>query len=150
MSHTYVNCLLHVVFSTNGRQALIDETWRARFHEVIGGVARNRGFPPVVIGGVADHVHALISLPSGMAIAEAMRLLKTNSSKWANDTFFPQRNFAWQAGYGAFSIARSQIDATVAYIRGQEEHHRHRTFVDEYRDFLDRQGIAWEERRALG
>ena len=90
------------------------------------------------------------SLPSGIAVAEALRLLKANSSKWVNDTYFPQRDFAWQAGYGAFNIAQSQIDATVAYIQGQEEHHRQRTFADEYRDFLGRQGIAWDERYSLG
>ncbi len=79
-----------------------------------------------------------------------MRLLKSNSSKWVNDTFFPDRTFAWQDGYGAFSIAQSQVDATVAYIRGQAEHHQTRSFQDEFRDFLTRQGLAWDERYVWG
>ncbi len=79
-----------------------------------------------------------------------MRLLKANSSKWVNDTFFSARTFAWQDGYGAFSIAQSQVDATVAYIRGQAEHHRTRSFQVEFRDFLTRQGLAWDERYVWG
>jgi REP element-mobilizing transposase RayT len=150
MSHTYINCLLHLVFSTRDRRPLIADSWRMRFHDLIGGIARHRGFHSLAVGGVADHVHALVSLPSGISIAEAMRLLKANSSKWANDTFFPGRDFAWQAGYGAFSIAQSQIAGTIAYIRDQDAHHRVRTFAEEYREFLLRQGIAWDGRRALG
>ena len=150
MSHSFVHCLLHVVFSTYHREPLIADAWAARLHEVMGSIARERGFPVIEIGGVADHVHVLMTLPSSKPVADCLRLLKSNSSKWINDTYFPKRDFAWQDGYGAFSIAQSQVDATVAYIRGQAEHHRVRTFQDEFRDFLTRQGLSWDERYIWG
>ena len=150
MSHTYVNSLLHVVFSTHQRQPLIDDAWASQLHEMLGGIARGRGFPTIVTGGVADHVHLLVSMPGTMSISECMRILKGTSSKWVNDRFVKSRTFRWQDGYGAFSIAQSQIEATVEYIRGQAEHHRVRTFQDEYRDFLTRQGIVWDERYVWG
>ncbi|MBA3700169.1 MAG: IS200/IS605 family transposase [Planctomycetes bacterium] len=150
MSHSFVHCLLHVVFSTHHRRPLIDDAWSARLHDVMGSIARERGFPVIAVGGVADHVHLLMTLPSAKPIAECMRLLKANSSKWVNDTFFPARTFAWQDGYGAFSIAQSQVEATVAYIRAQAEHHRERSFQEEFREFLTRQGMAWDERYVWG
>jgi REP element-mobilizing transposase RayT len=150
MSHTYVNCLIHVVFSTRERRPLIAEAWRDRLQAMIGGIARDRRLPALMVGGVEDHVHALTSLPADIALAEAMRVLTATSSRWINDMFFPERSFAWQEGYGAFSIGLSARDATIAYIRDQVEHHRHRGFPDELREFLERHGIAWGERRALG
>ena len=150
MSHTYVHCLMHVVFSTAHRKPTIADAWSARLHEMLGGIARDRGFPPLAVGGVADHVHLLVAIPATKSLSECMRHLKGTSSRWVNDTYFPQRDFAWQEGYGAFSIAQSLVEATIAYIRGQEEHHRQRTFQDEFRDFLTRQGIAWDERFVWG
>jgi REP element-mobilizing transposase RayT len=150
MSHTYLTCLIHVVFSTRNRRPLIAEGWRDRLHAMLGGIARDRGFPTVTVGGVEDHVHALISLPATLTLADAMRTLKATSSSWVNSTFFPDRRFAWQEGYGAFSIGLSARDATVAYIRGQVEHHRERSFQDEFRDFLTRHGIACDERYLWG
>ena len=150
MSHTYINCLLHVVFSTHHRRPMIDAAWADRLHEMMGGIARERGFPTLAVGGVEDHVHLLLAVPGTLAIAECLRVLKGTSSKWINDTLVPAHDFRWQDGYGAFSIAQSQIEPTIAYIRGQAEHHRIRTFQDEFRDFLARQGIACDERYAWG
>jgi len=150
MSHTYVDCLIHVVFSTRDRRPIIAEPWRDRLHAMIGGIARDRRFPALMVGGVEDHVHALISLPASIALADAMRTLKATSSTWVNDTFFADRSFAWQEGYGAFGVGLSARDATIAYIRDQVGHHRHRGFQEEFREFLERHGIAWDERRALG
>ena len=117
---------------------------------MMGGIARGRGIQPLAIGGVADHVHLLVLLPATRTIAECLRVLKGTSSRWINETHCPQRDFAWQEGYGAFSISQSLVEATIAYIRGQEEHHRQRTFQEEYRDFLTRQGITWDEGRVWG
>jgi REP element-mobilizing transposase RayT len=150
MSHTYVHSLHHVVFSTHARRPSIDPAWISGLHAVMGGIARGRRITPLAIGGVADHVHLLISSPPTMSISECLRLLKSNSSRWLNDTYFPRRDFAWQEGYGAFSIAQSLVETTIAYIRRQEEHHRRRTFQEEFRDFLTRQGIAWDERYVWG
>jgi putative transposase len=150
MAHTHVNCLLHVVFSTKGRTALIAATWQPRLHAFLASIAADRKFPAVIVGGVEDHVHVLMSLPADRPICDCVRFLKGTSSKWINDQFFPDRSFAWQDGYGAFAISPSHADATVAYIRNQEEHHRQRTFQEEYRDFLQRQGIVGDERYMWG
>ncbi|MBA3698143.1 MAG: IS200/IS605 family transposase [Planctomycetes bacterium] len=150
MSHSFVHCLLHVVFSTHLRKPLIDPAWDKRVHAMLGGIAQQRGFRVLEAGGVADHVHLLMVLPGTKPVSDCLRLVKANSSKWINDTFFPDRDFAWQEGYGAFSIAQSQVEATIAYIRGQAEHHRVRTFQDEFRDFLTRQGLTWDERYVWG
>ena len=145
MAHTYVNCLLHVVFSTRSREPLMPKPWRSKAHDMLANIAHDRGFPTIVVGGVDDHVHLLMSLPKNQSISDCLRILKATSSKWVNDEFFPTRNFAWQEGYGAFAISPSHKEATIAYITNQEGHHRQRTFQDEYRDFLTRQGITWDE-----
>jgi len=150
MSHTYVNCLIHVVFSTRNRQPLINASWKNDVHAMMGGIARDRGFPAMIVGGVSDHVHALVSLSSSMSLSEAIRILKLTSSKWINDTYFSDRSFTWQHGYGAFSVGLSSRDATVASIRNQEAHHQQLSFQDEFRYFLSRHGIAWDEKYIWG
>jgi REP element-mobilizing transposase RayT len=150
MAHTHVNCLLHLVFSTKNRAPFIATTWRSRLHGFLSSIAADRKFPAVIVGGVEDHVHLLVSLPADRPICDCVRLLKGISSKWANDELFPERTFAWQAGYGAFAIGPSLKHATVAYIENQEEHHRERTFQEEYREFLKRQGIVGDERYMWG
>jgi putative transposase len=150
MAHTVINCLIHVVFSTRSRTPSIAKHWQTRLHGMLASIGENRGFPLVVVGGVADHVHLLLSLPGDRTFSECIRILKSTSSKWVNDEFFPNRTFAWQEGYGAFAVSPSLLEATTAYIRNQEEHHQRRNFQDEYRDFLERHGIAWDQRVHLG
>src|SRR3954462_13895675 len=99
----------------------------------------------LAIGGVADHVHMLLTLPATMSVSKAMQLLKGNSSKWIHETFPKLRSFEWQEGYGAFSIGVSAVDATVAYIRNQAEHHRTRTFRDEILVMLRKHGFDYDE-----
>jgi hypothetical protein len=106
----------------------------------MGGIAKENGIFPKCIGGVADHVHLLLALPTTMGIAKAMQLIKTGSSAWIHLTFPELRNFAWQQGYGAFSVGISQVPETIQYIEQQLEHHRTRTFKDEYLAFLKRHG----------
>jgi putative transposase len=150
MSHTYVDCLIHAVFSTRNRQPLIDGAWRGQLYGMIGGIARDRGFPVLIVGGIADHIHVLFSLPARVALANAMRALKSVSSTWVNDNHFRDRSFAWQEGYGAFSVGLSARQGTIAYIRDQAEHHEERGFQDEFRDFLRRHGVSWDERHIWG
>jgi putative transposase len=99
----------------------------------------------LAIGGASDHVHVLLSLPATLSVAKAMQLLKGNSSKWIRETFPKMRSFAWQEGYGAFSVGVSGLDATVAYIRNQTEHHRTRSFRDEFVAILKKHGFACDE-----
>jgi putative transposase len=136
MSHSHVCCLVHVVFATTERRSVIRDDLGERLHAYLGGIARENGIPALAIGGAADHVHLLLSLPRTISVAKAVQLLKSGSSKWINENYPARRNFAWQEGYGAFSIGVSQRAATVKYIEGQAEHHKRISFADELKKFL--------------
>src|SRR5574337_1030899 len=122
MSHSYVSNLIHCAFSTKERRRLIDPEWEARVWAFIGGIARENGMKALAVGGVEDHVHALLSIPGTMPVAKAVQLIKAGSSKMIRVTF--TKSFEWQEGYGAFSIGVSQVKATVAYIKNQRAHHK--------------------------
>ena len=100
----------------------------------------------LIVGGTDDHTHMLISVPATISIAKAMQLIKGGSSKWIHETFPEQRNFGWQEKYGAFSVSVSQLDTIINYIKNQAEHHRTRTFQEEFLALLKRHGIAYDER----
>ena len=136
----------HCVFSTKERRPLIAPALRERLWQFLGGIARQNKMKAVEIGGVEDHVHILLSLPSTMAIAKALQLLKGGSSKWVHETFPEQRLFAWQEEYGAFSVSVSQLDKTIEYIKRQEEHHRRMTFQEEFLALLKKHRIEYDER----
>jgi REP element-mobilizing transposase RayT len=135
---------MHCVFSTKGRVPALTAEIRMRLWPYLGGIARDHGMKALAIGGVSDHVHLLLSLPPTLSVAKAMQLLKGNSSKWLHETFPSWNGVSWQEGYGAFSIGTAGIEATAAYIRGQEEHHRHRTFREEFELFLRRNGLEYD------
>ena len=141
--HSYISCHLHIVWSTQHREPALGPEVRERLWPYLGGIARENGMKALAVGGVADHVHALVSLPATLSISKAVQLLKGNSSKWLHETFPALRNVAWQEGYGAFSIGVSGIDETLAYIRAQEEHHRTRSFREEVELFLRRHGLEF-------
>jgi putative transposase len=145
MPHSYVSTLVHGVFSTKERRPFITPELRGRLYPFLGGIARKNRIKALAIGGVEDHLHALLSLPSTMAVAQAIQLLKAGSSAWIHSTFPEQRGFAWQEGYGAFSVGASQVSATIAYINRQQEHHRKQTFDDEFFGFLARHGMTYQE-----
>ena len=150
MSHSYSCCLVHYVFSTKGRRKLIPRDVRDRLWPYIGGIARTNDMTARAVGGTDDHIHVLVSLPATMSIAKAAQLLKGGSSKWVHDSFPSMTSFAWQEGYGAFTIGRSGMDATIAYIRNQEEHHRTRTFEEEFTAFLEKYEIEYDTRYVFG
>ena len=100
----------------------------------------------LAVGGIEDHLHILLSLPATIDVAKAAQLIKGGSSKWLNDKYFKQREFAWQEGYGAFGVNRSSIAAVRRYIQNQEEHHRTKTFQEEYLEFLKMNEIEYDER----
>ena len=142
--HSFVSCLMHCVFSTKERRRLITTDVQDRLYPYLGGIARENKMKALSIGGVEDHVHALISIPSTLPIAKAVQLLKGNSSKWIHETFPNQRLFEWQEGYGAFSIAVSGVKATMRYIESQKQHHQSHSFKDELIAFLEKNGIPYE------
>jgi len=144
--HSFTSIFVHCVWSTKNREPLLTSDVRDRLWPYLGGIARENKIKALAIGGAADHVHALVSLPATLSVAKALQLLKGNSSKWTHETFPKMRSFEWQEGYGAFSIGVSGVDATVAYIRNQAEHHRARSFRDEFRVMLQRHGFDYDER----
>jgi REP element-mobilizing transposase RayT len=135
---------VHCVFSTKERRKLITPDLQERLYPYLGGIARENKMKALSIGGVEDHVHALVSLPSTLSIAKSVQLLKGNSSKWIHETFPKQRQFQWQEGYGAFSIAVSGVEDTLRYIQSQKEHHQRHSFKDELIVFLEKHGIEYE------
>ncbi len=142
--HSFTGCLMHCVLSTKERRRLITPELQGRLWPYLGGIAREHGMKMLAVGGVEDHVHALLSIPSTLSIAKAIQLLKGNSSKWVHETFPDQRLFGWQEGYGAFSIAVSGVDDTIRYIQSQKEHHESHSFKDELIAFLEKHGIEYE------
>jgi putative transposase len=143
--HSFSSSLHHCVFATKRREPALTPQLRERLYPYLGGIARENGMKMLAIGGVADHVHVLLSLPATMSIAKAVQLLKGNSSKWIHETFPKLPSFAWQEGYGAFSIGVSGIEETRAYIQKQEEHHRTRTYREEVIMFLQRHGLPFDD-----
>jgi REP element-mobilizing transposase RayT len=146
MSHAFVSNLMHCTFATKERYPFIDSELEARLWPYIGGIANENRMKPLAIGGTADHLHALLSLPGMMSFAKAVQLIKGGSSKWIHDTFARQEKFGWQEGYGAFSVSASQIPKTIAYINNQKEHHRRRSFEEEFIELLKRHGIEHDSR----
>ena len=146
MPQSLASVYLHVVFSTKNRAPLITPDLAARLYPYLAGTALGTGTKALDVGGVADHVHLLVSFGREVKIADVVRELKAGSSRWVHDTFPDRREFAWQNGYGAFSVGFRELPAVKAYIAGQEEHHRQTSFQDEYRGLLREHGLEWDER----
>ena len=150
VGHSYSSCLMHIVFSTKERRRAITSGLRERLWAYIGGIARENGMKALAVGGTDNHVHVLLWLQSTIPLAKAVQLIKGGSSKWIHETFPAHAGFAWQEGYGAFSVGMSGVNDTVAYIESQEEHHRTKTYEEEFLAFLQRHNIAYDERYVLG
>ena len=148
MSHTYVSELIHCVFSTKQRRNLIAPDVQPLLWAFLGGIARKNGFKALIVGGTENHVHILLSLPATLPLAKAMQLIKGASSHWMNETH--TQDFAWQEGYGAFTLGISQKSDTIAYIRSQAEHHRKRSFEEEFLAFLKKNGVEYDPAHVLG
>ena len=146
MAHTYANLLTHVIFSTKDREPLIAPNLKPDLLAYLGGIVRELQGKAVAANSMPDHVHMLLYLPPGVAIAEALRIVKTNSSRWVHRTRSRHRGFGWQTGYGAFSVSQSNAASVVEYIREQEMHHRRMTFQEELITFLKKNGVAYDER----
>jgi putative transposase len=148
MSHTYVSDLVHCVFSTKERRNLIRPEIQSDLWAFLGGIARKNGFKALIVGGTENHVHVLLSLPAQIPLAKAMQLIKSASSHWMNEKH--TKRFAWQEGYGAFTVGISQKEDTIAYIRSQPEHHRKRSFEEEFVAFLKKHNVDYDPRYVWG
>ena len=147
MGHAYASNLVHCVFSTKNRQPLILPDVRERLWAYMIGIGTNKELPILAVGGIADHIHALIALHPTMPLSKAIQTLKANSSKWMSEH---QAGFAWQEGYGAFSVSPSNVPVVKRYIREQEAHHRRRTFEQEFLLLLKKSGIEYDPKYVLG
>jgi putative transposase len=146
MADTYSALNIHFVFGTKNRTPWLDKDVRPRVWAFMGGIARENGMVPIQIGGVADHVHLFFRLSRTRTMAEVVETVKTSSSKWSKTKGSRFSAFHWQSGYGAFSVSQSDADAVIAFIRNQPEHHTRVWFQEEYRRFLDRYQIPYDER----
>ncbi len=146
MPHSYSALLAHAVFSTKDRVRLIDAQIRPDLFAYMGGIVREMGAAAPLINGTDDHLHMLIRLAADMSIAECLRVVKTNSSRWVHEVFADHRSFAWQIGYGAFSVSASNEEQVIRYIQDQERHHRRISFQEEFMVLLRKHGVAFDER----
>lgn len=144
MSHTHAANFVHCVFSTKNRCDLIPDEWQERLYAYSIGIADNLGFKILAAGGTSNHLHLLIALPTSLTLAEVVQKLKSNSSRWLAENGI---KFEWQKGYGAFSVSPSLLTMVQAYIRNQTEHHRNRSFEEEFRALLDKSGIVYDAER---
>ncbi len=150
MANSYVRVIYHCVWSTKSRQNLISQRWESDLWSYIGGIARKNAIHPIQIGGIEDHIHALVEPPKNMKIPELIQILKTPSSHWINQSGRLVGRFDWQVGYGAFSVSPSIVPQIVQYIQGQREHHKQLTFEEEYRRLLESHHIQYNEAYLLG
>lgn len=146
MPQSLANILVHLVFSTGGREPLLDDAWRDDLHGYIGGTIRRCGGDLFAAGSVSDHIHLLFSLPRTIAAADLVREIKTGATKWIQEKDSRLPDFHWQAGYGMFSVSPGHKDAVIAYIAGQRGHHRVVSFQDEYRKLLEKYAVQYDER----
>ncbi len=138
---------LHLVFSTKHRQPFLrDPNLRQEMHAYLGGISKTLECPPLIVGGVEDHIHLLGRMSRTITQADWVKELKRVSSLWIKQRDPDSSDFAWQGGYGAFSVSPSALDQTSNYIANQEQHHQKQTFQDEYRTLLSKHGVEWDER----
>lgn len=141
---TFTKLTYHIIFSTKYRHGLIHQEFQNRLYEYIGGIIRSLNGHQIEIGGIEDHVHLLANLPPTKSISDSLREIKTNSSKWSNELTNTTHKFEWQKGYGAFTVSYSQIESVRHYIQNQHEHHKTKTFEEEYIAFLKLNNITFD------
>ena len=147
MAQTFAQVLLHVVFSTKQRRGSLKDAWRDELFVYMGGIVRILGGKALLINGVADHVHLLLSLPANVALADAMRVLKARSSAWVRGR---DPTFGWQSGYAALSVSQSKAAQVRRYIAAQQQRHRRIRFEDEFVSLLKRHRMEYDERYLWG
>jgi len=143
--HSYSRCWIHLIWGTLNREKFLPKKAAARVSGYLNRYTETKGLYLKINCVNADHVHAFLDLPTGLPIEEVVQLLKGSSSHWVNANNVVSRKFAWGRGYGVFSVSESNIGQVAAYIAGQENHHRMRTFAEEFREFVDRHGLRWKD-----
>lgn len=146
MTNTFSQIYIQYVFAVKDRENLLQKSWRNEVVKYIAGIINRKNQKPIIINGVADHIHVFVGLKPSISIADLARDIKNNSSNFINEQRYLKGKFSWQEGYGAFSYAHSQLENVYSYIANQEEHHRKRTFKEEYLDFLQKFEIEYNEK----
>lgn len=146
MANTYSQVYLHFIFAPKFRAALIDKKWEDELFKYITGIVQKGKSKMLCINGVPDHIHMLIGFETVLSIGEIMQDVKAYSSKWINSKKFLSSRFEWQSGYGVFSYSKSQIPRVIRYIKNQKEHHKKKNFIEEYREFLEKFQVEFDER----
>ncbi len=146
MGNSMVKINVHLVFHIKSTSVPMHPMDLPYIFEYIGGILQELGTVPITVGGIFDHIHLLTSLPSTMSIADLMRTVKAKSSRWIKSLSLEYNTFRWQDGYGAFSVSPSLLDKTIHYIKNQQQHHRRRSFQEEYKKMLDAYHIHYEEK----
>jgi len=146
MAGKYLSVYLHIIWSTKNRKDLISPEWRDRLHAYMASIARFKNAGLIEVNTQPDHIHSNLSFPSTLSIAELVNALKANSTRWIRQTFPNRRFFAWQEGYAAFSVSRSEENSVVEYIRNQDEHHRQQDFRAELLDLLNHHAVEFDPR----
>ncbi|MCO5232559.1 MAG: IS200/IS605 family transposase [Chitinophagales bacterium] len=146
MPGTFSQIYIQVVFAVKGRENLINNVWKDDLHKYIAGIIKGKEQKSIIVNGMPDHIHAFIGLRPSMSVSDLVRDIKNNSSKWINENRLIKGKFQWQEGYGAFSYSHSQIENVYNYILDQEEHHKQKTFKEEYVEFLRKFEIEHNEK----
>ncbi len=146
MANTYTQIYIQIVFAVRNRAALISPQWKERLHKYITGIVQNKGHKLLAINSMPDHLHIFIGMKPDEALSDLVRDVKRDSTNFVNEEIKPKSRFGWQEGFGAFSYSRSAIDTVVKYILNQEEHHRRKTFREEYESFLKEFAVEYDTR----
>lgn len=146
MAGTFSQIYIQIVFAVRHRENVIHKAWKDELHKYIAGIVRGKEQKSIIVSGMPDHIHAFIGLRPSMAISDLVREIKNNSTNFINEKQWVKGKFSWQEGYGAFSYAHSQIETVYKYILNQEEHHRQKTFKEEYIEFLNEFDVDYDEK----
>lgn len=149
MPDTYTQLYVHIIFSVKGREPLMSSSFRKELFAYIGGIIKNKGQKPIAIDGTADHIHILAGIKPDKSISELVREIKSNSSKYVNEQKWTPVKFQWQEGFGAFSYSHSQLTSVINYITHQEEHHKKKLFAEEYKAFMKKFNVEYDEKYIL-
>ncbi len=146
MPNTYTQIHLHLIFAVQNRRSLIQNSWEGRLYEYITGIVQQHNHKMIIINGMPDHLHIVIGMRPTQSLSDLMQDIKGSSSKWINDNRLVAGKFQWQESYGAFSYGKSQLPKLIEYVKNQKEHHKKKTFVEEYKEFLTAFEVEYDER----
>lgn len=146
MPNTYTKLYVQIVFAVKYRKAVLDREWRSHLFARMGTIINEQGCKTIIINGVEDHVHVFLIITPSTSISKIVQMIKSSSSKWINDNNLTKNRFEWQTGFGAFTYAQSQTERVFKYIENQEEHHKKKRFLEEYKQLMKKFEIEYDEK----